>query len=67
MTATPEPDPDAVKKRVDLTGEIPSLINRPPGCEFHSRCPRAVAKCYERFPTLRMVGPEHELYCFEPE
>ena len=67
LTATPEPDPDAVKKRVDLTGEIPSLINRPPGCEFHSRCPRAVAKCYERFPTLRMVGPEHELYCFEPE
>ena len=67
LSATPEPDPDAARKQVDLSGEIPSLINRPSGCEFHTRCPRATAICHEQFPAKETVGPEHEIYCFNPQ
>ena len=35
LSANPEPDPDAVSTRLELQGEVPSLINRPSGCEFH--------------------------------
>ena len=65
LSATPEPNPDAPRNRVNLTGEIPSLINRPSGCEFHTRCPKADDICRHRFPALRQVGPEHEMYCFK--
>jgi oligopeptide/dipeptide ABC transporter ATP-binding protein len=65
LSATPEPDPDAPRERVDLIGEIPSLINRPGGCEFHTRCPKADDECRSQFPALRQVGPEHEMYCFK--
>jgi peptide/nickel transport system ATP-binding protein len=67
LSSSPEPDPDAPRDRVDLKGEIPSLINRPSGCEFHTRCPRVIDRCREAFPSLRNVGPEHEMYCFDPD
>ena len=63
LSATPEPDPDAPRKRVRLQGEIPSLIHRPGGCEFHTRCPMAGEGCRSRFPSRTQVGPEHEMYC----
>ena len=66
LSATPEPDPDAPNKRVELKGEIPSLMNRPPGCEFHTRCPYADERCRTRFPALETVGPEHALHCYTP-
>ena len=66
LSSSPEPDPDAPRDRVDLEGEIPSLINRPSGCEFHTRCPRVIDRCREAFPSLRNVGPEHDMYCFDP-
>lgn len=66
LSATPEPDPDAPHHRVELQGEIPSLINRPTGCEFHTRCPQVEARCRSQFPTRQHVGPEHEMYCFKP-
>ena len=49
LSASPEPDPDARLSAVELTGEVPSLLHRPPGlCEFHTRCPFAKARCARR-------------------
>ncbi len=65
LSASPEPDPDAAKARIELRGEIPSLINRPTGCEFHPRCPKARPECKVGFPPRRTIGPEHEVFCHE--
>jgi peptide/nickel transport system ATP-binding protein/oligopeptide transport system ATP-binding protein len=51
------------KKRVILTGDVPSPINPPPGCHFHSRCPYAMARCRTVVPTLREVMPGHWASC----
>ncbi|MEE8077913.1 MAG: oligopeptide/dipeptide ABC transporter ATP-binding protein [Pseudomonadales bacterium] len=50
LAANPSTNPDAARKRINLTGEVPSLLQRPPGCEFHNRCPRVQAECRVRFP-----------------
>jgi oligopeptide/dipeptide ABC transporter ATP-binding protein len=39
LSANPEPDPDRARNRITLPAEVPSLLHRPPGCEFHTRCP----------------------------
>jgi oligopeptide/dipeptide ABC transporter ATP-binding protein len=41
------------RKRVILTGDVPSPINPPPGCHFHTRCPYAMARCRHEAPALR--------------
>ncbi len=51
LSANPEPDPDAVIDRIKLQGEVPSLLKRPSGCEFHTRCPFAAALCRETAPA----------------
>lgn len=66
LSATPEPDPDAATNRVELQGEIPSLMNRPTGCEFHTRCPYMEDRCRTQYPPLDTVGIEHTLHCFKP-
>ena len=50
-----EPQPDPRKRRLDLAlkGEVPSVLNRPTGCEFHTRCPIATARCRSEVPQLR--------------
>ena len=45
LSANPEPDPDKVHDRITLPAEVPSLLARPPGCEFHTRCPWVQDKC----------------------
>lgn len=45
LSANPEPDPNKVHDRITLPAEVPSLLSRPPGCEFHTRCPWAQATC----------------------
>ncbi len=45
LSANPEPDPDKARDRISLPAEVPSLLSRPPGCEFHTRCPWAQEKC----------------------
>jgi len=45
LSANPEPDPDKVHDRITLPAEVPSLMSRPSGCEFHTRCPWAQEKC----------------------
>lgn len=45
LSANPEPDPDKVHDRITLPAEVPSLLSRPSGCEFHTRCPWAQETC----------------------
>jgi oligopeptide/dipeptide ABC transporter ATP-binding protein len=66
LTATPKPDPALRRAEVELKGEIPSLANRPPACEFHTRCPFAQARCRAEAPTLREVAPGQFARCHFP-
>jgi len=52
LSANPEPDPDAVMNRLEIPGEVPSLLKRPAGCEFHTRCPFRGEGCDREFPAL---------------
>lgn len=56
LSANPEPDPDARMARIELQGDIPSLLKRPSGCEFHTRCFRAQATCRDVAPVREAVG-----------
>jgi peptide/nickel transport system ATP-binding protein/oligopeptide transport system ATP-binding protein len=51
------------RKRVILTGDVPSPINPPPGCHFHTRCPYAFTRCRSEVPTLREALPGHWVSC----
>jgi peptide/nickel transport system ATP-binding protein/oligopeptide transport system ATP-binding protein len=51
------------RKRVILTGDVPSPINPPPGCHFHTRCPYAMPRCKVDVPTLAEVKPGHWASC----
>lgn len=66
LSANPEPNPDAVIDRVELKGEVPSLLNRPTGCEFHTRCPFAQSKCQTEFPPASREVADHSYYCHYP-
>jgi peptide/nickel transport system ATP-binding protein len=56
LAASPEPDPDARRQRIELPGEVPSLLRRPSGCEFHPRCPRAQPRCRGEIPAFTDDG-----------
>ncbi len=66
LAANPIPDPDEAHARVELKGDVPSLVNRPKGCEFHSRCPYCKEKCQSKFPRLRKLAPGHHVMCHYP-
>jgi len=66
LAANPEPDPDARHSRIELRGEIPSLMNRPSGCEFHNRCIYAQETCTHVAPALSEAGPGHAYTCHFP-
>lgn len=61
LSAIPIPDPTIKKQRQILQGEIPSPINPPKGCVFHTRCPQAVDACRSQVPCLR-VDPKSETH-----
>ena len=63
LSAVPIPDPGAKPQRVMLPGEVPSPINPPAGCYFHTRCPYAEARCRSEKPLLREVRPGHYAAC----
>jgi peptide/nickel transport system ATP-binding protein len=63
LSAVPVPDPDAPRNRMILTGDVPSPINPPSGCSFHTRCPYAFALCRTEEPQLRDVGDGHQSAC----
>ena len=64
LSASPVPDPDKKRKRIILQGDVPSPIDPPPGCRFHTRCPYAKDVCRRRTPELREVGAGHQAACF---
>jgi peptide/nickel transport system ATP-binding protein len=65
LDAAPIPDPRVERARAPraLTGEIPSPLNPPSGCVFHTRCPIAGDECRREVPQLRQVGPRHVVAC----
>jgi peptide/nickel transport system ATP-binding protein len=67
LQSLPRVDKDATgtKHRLqEIPGIVPSLINLPPGCNFASRCPKAMAICEEQEPPLEQVGPQHYSACW---
>jgi oligopeptide/dipeptide ABC transporter ATP-binding protein len=63
LSAVPIPDPEAAKKRISLKGDVPSPINPPSGCRFHTRCPYASDRCSKEEPAMREVMPGHHVAC----
>jgi oligopeptide transport system ATP-binding protein len=63
LSASPMPDPGHKRKRILLKGDVPSPINPPPGCRFHTRCPYAQDICSNTEPPLKELRPDHETAC----
>ncbi|GAG13869.1 unnamed protein product, partial [marine sediment metagenome] len=65
LSAVPIPDPviDRQRKRILLTGDVPSPVNPPSGCNFHPRCSVASDICKEQVPELKNIGGEHWVAC----
>ena len=63
LSAVPIPDPTVKKERIILEGSIPSAINPPSGCKFHTRCPKCMEICKRESPKKYQVGEDHFVYC----
>jgi peptide/nickel transport system ATP-binding protein len=63
ISAVPVPDPKSRRTKLTIKGEIPSPVNPPPGCRFHTRCPNAEEVCRKEEPKLIEVGKEHYVAC----
>ncbi len=63
LAAVPIPDPGVKRKRIVLQGDVPNPISPPPGCHFHTRCPRAMPRCAAEVPLLREVSPGRMAAC----
>ena len=65
LAAVPIPDPDLTRsrKRMAMKGEIPSPINPPSGCRFHTRCPHCSEICKNQIPQLKEVEKGHFVAC----
>uniref|UniRef100_A0A7C3MJ21 Dipeptide ABC transporter ATP-binding protein n=1 Tax=Dictyoglomus thermophilum TaxID=14 RepID=A0A7C3MJ21_DICTH len=65
LSAIPIPDPELEEKRkkIVLTGDIPSPLNPPTGCRFHTRCPSVMDVCSKVEPELKEVKPNHFVAC----
>ena len=63
LLAVPVPDPRVKRQKRVLQGDVPSPINPPPGCHFHTRCPYAVERCRLESPVLREVKPGQMVAC----
>lgn len=63
ISGVPVPDPRYRRKRIEISGEVPSPINLPEGCRFHPRCKSAFKKCLETEPELLLVEDNHKVAC----
>ena len=63
LSAVPSPDPHVKKQRTVLEGDLPSPIDPPTGCVFHTRCPKAKECCRHELPPMREVSPGHKVAC----
>jgi peptide/nickel transport system ATP-binding protein len=66
LASAVEPDPEAARESIPLTGEPPSPINPPSGCRFRTRCPRAETRCAEEVPEMREIASGHQVACHFP-
>lgn len=72
LSAVPIPDPTAKQKHIRLEGNVPSAVNPPSGCRFHTRCPRRAllpdggAICAQAIPPWRDAGNGHRIFCHIP-
>jgi peptide/nickel transport system ATP-binding protein/oligopeptide transport system ATP-binding protein len=75
MSAVPRPEPAKRtadggrerRERVRLVGDVPSPLNPPPACRFHTRCWKAQEICRTEPPPLRALAPGHQVACHFPE
>ena len=63
LSAVPVPDPTRKRRRIVLSGDVPSPVHPPTGCAFHPRCPKVVDRCRTEQPALREVAPGHFSAC----
>jgi peptide/nickel transport system ATP-binding protein len=63
LSAVPVPEPGAARERIILKGDVPSPINPPKGCRFHTRCPYAFDRCRSEEPPLRPTEHGHLAAC----
>ena len=63
LAAIPVPDPKVRRKAKTLQGDVPSPVNPPPGCAFHTRCPYVEARCKVETPVLREIAPRQFVAC----
>ncbi len=63
LSAVPQPDPAREKNRILLKGDLPSPVNPPSGCLFHTRCPYCTDKCKAEKPVMQMVSEKHGVKC----
>ena len=65
LSAVPVPDPklSRTRQRIVLQGDIPSPMNPPSGCRFHTRCPYATERCSMEMPTFKEHEPGHWAAC----
>ncbi len=63
MSAIPVPDPTFKRERTVLKGDVPSPLNPPPGCRFHTRCPKVTDICRSEGPLFQDMGSGHFVAC----
>ena len=63
MSAIPYPDPEVQMERTVLEGEVPSPVNPPSGCRFHTRCARATERCKAEEPVTKEIEANHLVAC----
>jgi oligopeptide/dipeptide ABC transporter ATP-binding protein len=66
VRGVPQPDPDKRRTLVSIEGEVPSLNNRPPGCEFHTRCKYVQDLCKAERPSKQQLSDERTVQCHFP-
>ena len=67
LSAVPTTNPEERRKHVLLSGDVPSPVNPPSGCRFHTRCPKCLNICKEEEPVLRELSPGHFCACHCPD
>jgi peptide/nickel transport system ATP-binding protein len=67
LSAVPRSDPEVIKERIILTGEVADPANPPSGCSFHPRCPYQIERCVEEEPVLQEIAPGRFVSCHRTE
>ena len=67
LSAIPIPHPNVKRERTILKGDVPSPLNPPKGCRFHTRCPIAIDKCSQEEPEFKEIKPGHWAACWKAE